>query len=111
MIWLTTLGDARPISDTGKPIGKHDINIDGVAWKLYSGINDENKHEIYKVYSFVATKEVRSFKADLMHFVDELARSHGFPKSQVLKSVGAGTEPFTGRQGSFVTDHYSLVQM
>ncbi|KIN04302.1 glycoside hydrolase family 12 protein [Oidiodendron maius Zn] len=89
MIWLTALGGAGPISSTGSPIATP--TIDGVSWKLFSGMNGSTK-----VYSFVASSQVTSFSGNLLDFFKYLESSDGFPSSQYLLSIGAGTEPFTG---------------
>lgn len=54
MIWLAALGGAGPISSTGSPVAT--VTIDGVSWKLYSGLNGS-----MKVFSFVASSQATSF--------------------------------------------------
>lgn len=49
-----------------------------------------------KVFSFVASSQVKSFSGDLLAFVKYLQSNNGFPSNQYLLSLGAGTEPFTG---------------
>jgi xyloglucan-specific endo-beta-1,4-glucanase len=90
MIWLAALGGAGPISSTGSPVAT--ITINSVSWKLYSGPNGSTT-----VYSFVAASEATNYSGDLMNFFKYLESSQGFPSSQYLLSIGAGTEPFTGR--------------
>lgn len=89
MIWLAALGGAGPISSTGSPVATP--TIDGVTWKLFSGPNGATT-----VYSFVAESETSNFSGDLLNFYKYLESSQGFPSSQYLLSIGAGTEPFTG---------------
>lgn len=89
MIWLAAIGGAGPISSTGSPVAT--TTIDGVSWKLYSGPNGATT-----VYSFVASSQATSFTGDLMNFFKYLETNQGFPSSQYLVSIGAGTEPFTG---------------
>ena len=89
MIWLAALGGAGPISSTGSAVAT--VTIDGVSWKLFSGPNGSTT-----VYSFVATSETTSFSGDILNFFKYLESNHGFSSSQYLKSIGAGTEPFTG---------------
>jgi xyloglucan-specific endo-beta-1,4-glucanase len=89
MIWLAALGGAGPISSTGSPVST--TTIGGVTFKLYSGPNGSTT-----VYSFVAESEATSFSADILDFYKYLESSEGFPSSQYLLNIGAGTEPFTG---------------
>ncbi|KAF2735670.1 endoglucanase-1 [Polyplosphaeria fusca] len=102
MIWLGALGGAGPISSNGQPIAT--VTLAGQSWKLYSGMNGS-----MKVFSFVASSgRVESFSGDLMEFVNYLTSKQGLSKSQVLQSVGAGTETFTGSGAVFTTTEYSL---
>ena len=89
MIWLAALGGAGPISSTGSAIATTTIN--GVTWKLYKGPNGSTT-----VYSFVAESEATNYSGDILNFFKYLESSDGFPSSQYLLSIGAGTEPFTG---------------
>ncbi|CRK45335.1 hypothetical protein BN1723_006562, partial [Verticillium longisporum] len=101
MIWLGSLGGAGPISATGSTIANP--TIAGTTWRLYQG-----SHSQMNVFSFVAPSNIRSFNADLYAFVNYLAANHGLPKSQILQSVGAGTEPFTGSNAVFTTSSYQV---
>ncbi|KAF4550681.1 Endoglucanase cel12C-like protein [Elsinoe fawcettii] len=101
MIWVGALGGAGPISSTGSPIAT--VSLAGKSWKLWKGPNGQ-----MTVFSFVADGNVGSFNADLKVFVDYLTKSQGLPTSQVLQSVGAGTEPFVGSNAVFTTSSYSL---
>jgi xyloglucan-specific endo-beta-1,4-glucanase len=103
MIWLSALGGAGPISATGSPIAT--VTLAGSSWKLYNGKNGQ-----MNVYSFVAANPVQNFKGDVMEFVNYLTGKQGLPKSQILTSVGAGTEPFSGSNAVFTTSAYSLTQ-
>lgn len=101
MIWLGALGGAGPISSTGSPIATP--SLAGSSWKLYNGKNGQ-----MNVFSFVASSNVQSFSGDLMAFVNYLSSNNGLSKSQILQSVGAGTEAFTGSNAVFTTTGYSL---
>ena len=101
MIWLAALGGAGPISSTGSPVATP--SLAGSSWKLYSGMNGN-----MKVFSFVASSSVASFSGDLMQFVKYLESSQGLSGSQVLQSVGAGTEAFTGSNAVLTVSAYSL---
>jgi xyloglucan-specific endo-beta-1,4-glucanase len=90
MIWLAALGGAGPISSTGSAIAT--VTINSVSWNLYKGPNGSTT-----VYSFVASSQATSYSGDLMNFFKYLESSQAFPSSQYLLSIGAGTEPFTGR--------------
>jgi xyloglucan-specific endo-beta-1,4-glucanase len=103
MIWVGALGGAGPISATGSPIAT--VTLAGNSWKLYNGKNNQ-----LNVFSFVAEKQVNSFNGDLMAFVNEVTNKHGLPKSQILTSVGAGTEPFSGNKAKLTVTEYSLSQ-
>jgi xyloglucan-specific endo-beta-1,4-glucanase len=103
MIWLSALGGAGPISATGSPVAT--VTLAGTSWKLYNGKNGQ-----MNVFSFVATSDVKNFKGDLMEFANYLTSKQGMPKSQILQSVGAGTEPFSGSNAVFTTSAYSMSQ-
>jgi xyloglucan-specific endo-beta-1,4-glucanase len=89
MIWLAAIGGAGPISSTGSAVAT--VTIDSVSFKLYSGYNGSTR-----VFSFVASSEATSFSGDILTFLKYLETNQGFPSSQYLTSIGAGTEPFTG---------------
>jgi xyloglucan-specific endo-beta-1,4-glucanase len=103
MIWLAALGGAGPISATGSPVAT--VTLAGQSWKLYFGSNGVNK-----VFSFVAEKQNQNFSGDLMEFLNYLTSKQGLPKSQVLTSVGAGSEPFSGSKAKLTVSAYSLAQ-
>lgn len=103
MIWLAALGGAFPISASGDPIAT--VTLAGSSWKLYKGKNGSRP-----VFTFVATKKIKSFKGDLMDFLNYLTSKQGVSKSQILQTVGAGTEPFTGTNGKLTTSAYTLTQ-
>lgn len=90
MIWLGAIGGAGPISSSGSPIATPSIG--GVSWKLYKGPNGSTT-----VFSFVATSEQTNYSGDIKAFFTYLVNSQGFPSSQYLLSIGAGTEPFDGK--------------
>lgn len=100
MIWLGALGGAGPISSTGSPVATP--TIAGVTWNLYQGVNGQ-----MTVFSFVAQSNVQSFSGDLVDFTGYLISDHGVSSSQILQSVGAGTEPFVGSDAVFTTTAYS----
>ncbi|OQS02801.1 xyloglucan-specific endo-beta-1,4-glucanase A [Thraustotheca clavata] len=101
MIWLSALGGAGPISSTGSPIAS--VAVAGVPFKLYKGMNGKTT-----VYSFVAHKSATNFNADLNDFFKYLIKSQGFPSSQYLTTVQAGTEPFSGTDVKLTTSSYSV---
>ncbi|KAF2660081.1 glycoside hydrolase family 12 protein [Lophiostoma macrostomum CBS 122681] len=101
MIWLAALGGAGPISSTGSPVATP--TLAGSSWKLYSGLNGNTK-----VFSFVASSSVASFSGDLLDFIKYLETNQGLSSSQILQSVGAGTEAFTGSNAVFTVSAYSL---
>ena len=103
MIWLAALGGAGPISATGSPIAT--VTLAGQSWKLYNGKNNQ-----LNVFSFVAEQQNQNFSGDLMAFVNYLTSKHGLPKTQILTSVGAGTEPFSGSKAKLTVSGYSLTQ-
>ncbi|KAK2049967.1 family 12 glycosyl hydrolase [Colletotrichum somersetense] len=101
MIWLGALGGAGPISATGSPVARP--TVAGRAWNLYKGTNGQ-----MTVFSFVASGgSVQSFSGDLKAFVTYLVGSQGLPASQILQSIGAGTEPFVGSNAKFTTTSYT----
>lgn len=101
MIWLAAIGGAGPISSTGSAVATTTIN--GVTFKLYSGKNGSTT-----VYSFVAETEATNFSGDILNFLKYLETSQGYPSSQYLTSIGAGTEPFTGTNAVLTTSSYSV---
>lgn len=101
MIWLGAFGGAGPISSTGSPIAT--VDILGRSWNLFYGA-----HSQMEVFSFVAASgNVESFSGDLKEFTDYLVAEQGVSTSQVVQSVGAGTEPFIGQDVVFTTNSYS----
>ena len=101
MIWLGSLGGAGPISETGSTIGTP--NIGGVSWDLYTG-----SHSQMTVFSFVAPSNIESYSGDLIDFTNYLQENHGLEGSQIVQTIGAGTEPFIGENALFTTDAYSV---
>lgn len=101
MIWLGSLGGAGPISETGSTIGTP--NIGGVTWNLYAG-----SHSQMNVFSFVAPSNIESYSGDLVDFTNYLQENHGLEASQIVQTIGAGTEPFIGEDGLFTTDAYRV---
>lgn len=98
--WLGAFGGAGPISETGSPIGT--ANLAGTQWNLFYG-----SHSQMEVYSFVASSgNVQSFDGDLTEFSDFLTANHGLASSQLVQSVGGGTEPFEGVDVTFATSRY-----
>jgi xyloglucan-specific endo-beta-1,4-glucanase len=102
MVWLAALGGAGPISATGSAIAT--TTISGVTFKLWYGLNGSTK-----VYSFVAESEATSFSSNLLLFFNYLESAEGFPSSQYLKNIGAGTEPFTGTNAVLSVSAYKTV--
>lgn len=101
MIWLGAFGGAGPISSTGSPIDSADLASS--TWDLYQGVNGQ-----MTVFSFVASSgNVESFSGDLTEFTNYLVSNHNVANTQVLQSVGAGTEPFVGTNVVFTTSSYA----
>ncbi|KAG1690945.1 Xyloglucan-specific endo-beta-1,4-glucanase 1 [Phytophthora capsici] len=100
MIWLAAYGGAGPISSTGKAIAT--VKIGGNSFKLYKGPNGSTT-----VFSFVATKTITSFSADLQKFLSYLVKNQGLPSSQYLITVEAGTEPFVGTNAKMTVSSFS----
>ncbi|KAK1929439.1 Xyloglucan-specific endo-beta-1 [Phytophthora citrophthora] len=100
MIWLAAYGGAGPISSTGKAIAT--VTIGGNSFKLYKGPNGSTT-----VYSFVATKTITNFSADLLQFFTYLVKNQAFPSTQYLTTLEAGTEPFTGSNAKMTVSAYS----
>jgi xyloglucan-specific endo-beta-1,4-glucanase len=103
MIWLAALGGAGPISATGRPIAT--VTLAGQSWKLYNGKNNQ-----LNVFSFVAEKQNQNFSGDLKVFLNYLISKQGLPSNQILTSVGAGSEPFSGSKAKLTVSGYSLSQ-
>lgn len=60
------------------------------------------------VFSFVATSQQTNYSGDLNDFLKYLVSSQGYPNSQCVYSIGAGTEPFVGSNAVFSTTGYSV---
>ena len=91
MVWLGAYGGAGPISTTGStPIATP--TIAGTTWKLFKGPNGD-----VTVFSFVAPSNIGDFSADLKLFFNYLTTSQGVSTSNVVTSLQAGTEPFSGK--------------
>jgi xyloglucan-specific endo-beta-1,4-glucanase len=58
----------------------------------------------------VASSQISNFSGDLMEFVNYLTSKQGMPNSQILQSVGAGTEPFVGSNAVLTVTGFSLSQ-
>lgn len=102
MIWLGAFGGAGPISETGSPIGS--VTLAGTEWQLYKGPNGQ-----MTVFSFVASSgNVENFNADLTEFTKYLISDQGVADTQILQSVGAGTEPFIGTNVVLTTSSYAV---
>ncbi|KAG6580054.1 Cell 12A endoglucanase [Phytophthora cinnamomi] len=100
MIWLAAYGGAGPISSTGKAIAT--VTVGSNSFKLYKGPNGSTT-----VYSFVATKTITNFSADLLEFFTYLVNNQAFPSSQYVTTLEAGTEPFTGSNAKMTVSSYS----
>ncbi|GMF23100.1 unnamed protein product [Phytophthora fragariaefolia] len=100
MVWLSALGGAWPLTDSGKPIKT--VTAGGVEFDLYQGFNKK-----VKVFSYVAKKSATSFNGDLKYFFDQLPADNTLPQTQFLQKVEAGTEPFQGKNATLVVSGYS----
>lgn len=100
MVWLAAIGGAGPISSTGSTIATPTIN--GVVWKLYYGMNGATN-----VYSFVAESSQNEWSGDMLDFFTYLVLKNGVPNTHYLTSIGAGTEPFTGKNAVFTSSAFS----
>ena len=102
MVWLAAFGSIGPITSTRSPVATPTIG--GISWKLYKGPNGKTT-----VFSFVAASQVNDFTGDLKLFLTYLATSQSFSASQYVKSIGAGTEPFTGSNAVLNVTAYNIV--
>ena len=102
MVWLAAIGGAGPISATGSVIATPTIG--GRKWNLYYGLNGQ-----MKVYSFVAPSQVTSFSGNMLDFFSYLKNNQGFPFTQYLVTLQAGTEPFVGSNAKFTTSSFKAV--
>jgi xyloglucan-specific endo-beta-1,4-glucanase len=100
MIWLAAYGGAGPISSTGKAIAT--VKIGSNSFKLYKGPNGS-----MTVFSFVATKTITNFSADLKQFLSYLTKNQGLPSSLYLIPLVAGTEPFVGTNAKMTVSSFS----
>ncbi|KAI9917867.1 hypothetical protein PsorP6_013185 [Peronosclerospora sorghi] len=91
MIFLAAYAGAGPISRTGKSIAT--VTIGSNVFNLYKGPNGSTT-----VFSFVATRTLVHFSADLKDFLSYLVKNHGLPLTQYLTDVQAGTEPFSSER-------------
>ena len=100
MVWLASYGGAGPISSSGSPVATP--TIAGYTWNLFEGPNGATT-----VFSFVAQSNIQSFSGDLKDFFDYLISNESLSSSQILQSIGAGTEPFTGSDAVLTTQSYT----
>lgn len=100
MVWLAALGGAGPISSTGESIAT--VTISGSEWDVWVGPNGQ-----MTVYSFVAKSTITSYSGDLLDFFKYLIKDQGLEDSKYLKTVQAGTEPFTGT-ADFTVSSYTV---
>ncbi|KAE9175885.1 hypothetical protein PF005_g25214, partial [Phytophthora fragariae] len=100
MIWLAAYGGAGPISSTGKAIAT--VTVGTNSFKLYKGPNGSTT-----VFSFVATKTITNFSADLQKFLSYLIKNQGLPSTQYLITLEAGTEPFVGTNAKMAVSSFS----
>ncbi|KAF4976412.1 hypothetical protein FZEAL_6916 [Fusarium zealandicum] len=101
MIWVGAYGGAGPISATGSTIDKP--NIAGTTWNLYKGMNGD-----VTVFSFVAPSNIGNFQADLLLFLTYLSSKQGVSRDNVVTSLQAGTEPFSGSNAVMTTSAYTI---
>ncbi|KAF9876611.1 hypothetical protein CkaCkLH20_06019 [Colletotrichum karsti] len=101
MIWLGSYGGAGPISSTGSKIASP--KVAGTTWSLFKGPNGDTT-----VFSFVAPSNIASFNGDLKGFFDYLVSSQGVANTNVVTSLQAGTEPFSGTNAVFKTSAISI---
>ncbi|KAH6871619.1 glycoside hydrolase family 12 protein [Thelonectria olida] len=102
MIWLGSYGGAGPISSTNDtPLAT--VTIAGVKWKLFKGPNGDTT-----VFSFVAPSNIGNWSGDLKLFFNYLTSSQGVSTDNVVTSLQAGTEPFTGSNCVFKTSAYTI---
>ncbi|KAF7554435.1 hypothetical protein G7Z17_g2909 [Cylindrodendrum hubeiense] len=102
MIWVGSYGGAGPIS-TPWGVTIATPTILGTKWKLYKGPNGDTT-----VFSFVAPSNMGNFSGDLNKFFQYLVASQGVSNTNVVTSLQAGTEPFTGSNGVFTTSKYTI---
>ncbi|KAL9058545.1 MAG: hypothetical protein Q9162_001700 [Coniocarpon cinnabarinum] len=102
MVWLAAFGGAGPIGG-GSSVAS--FTNGGVTFNLYKGENTATNN---MVYSFVATSPAENFTGDLNAFLKFLTSGQGLSGSQYLKSLQAGTEPFTGSNVELQTSSYSV---
>ncbi|TKA70308.1 hypothetical protein B0A55_08204 [Friedmanniomyces simplex] len=107
MVWLAAIGGAGPISSSygsnGKPTAVGSTTIGGHTFNLYKGPNGATT-----VYSFVPTAEITSFSGDIKAFFTYLVKAGDISNTQYLTSVGAGTEPTSGKNAKFTVSAYSM---
>ncbi|KAF7563657.1 hypothetical protein G7046_g471 [Stylonectria norvegica] len=102
MIWLGSYGGAGPISETGStPIATPTIL--GTQWKVFKGPNGDTT-----VFSFVAPSNIGNWDGDLKLFFNYLTSSQGVSTDNVVTSLQAGTEPFSGSGAVFKTSAYTI---
>lgn len=101
MVWLAVLNGVKPLTSSGSPIAN--VTFSGHTFNLYKGYNGD-----VTVFSFVSPTKIHNFSSDLLLFLKYLVSNQGLPGSQVITTLGAGTEPFTGSNAVFKTKAYSV---
>ncbi|PCH40581.1 glycoside hydrolase family 12 protein [Wolfiporia cocos MD-104 SS10] len=88
MVWLSGEGGIQPV---GSQV-ESGVEVAGYSWNLWAGPNSN-----WETISFVsADGNINSFSEDLNDFFQWLINNYNVPSSQVLQSIQAGTEAFTG---------------
>lgn len=107
MIWPGKFGgDVYPLSNDGyPPTPSATTYIGNSEFNLIIGTEGDTQ-----VYSFVAVGNATNFSGDIQDFYNFLVDNEGFPASQYVLSINAGTEVLTGQDADFTTNSFTLSQ-
>ncbi|KAI7848411.1 endoglucanase [Circinella umbellata] len=98
MIWLAAFNGAGPL---GSSVGT--FSYEGTSWTLYKGTNGAQT-----VYSFIASNNIESLTSNALPFITHLVDNGYLEKSQYLRAIQSGTEPFLGTNAELTSTKYSV---
>lgn len=107
MVWPGKFGgNVYPLSNNGyPPTPSATTTIGNSEFNLIIGTEGNTQ-----VYSFVAVGNATNFSGDINDFYKFLVDNEGFPASQYVQSINAGTEVLTGSDADFTTNSFTLSQ-
>lgn len=108
MIWPGKFGgNVYPLSNSGyPPTPAATTTIGNAEFNLIIGTGGGDS----TVYTFEAVGNVTDYSGDINDFYKFLIDTQGFPTSQLVQSIGAGTEVLTGSNAELTTSSFTISQ-